>query len=98
MGDLQGCNMGLRLKITSARDFSRALSQCFSTTSVYALLVSRRAEPICIRERLARVQAERKVTQSQKDPGHEVYSCTDAQIKLSIVLRCCKAALDIIDM
>lgn len=64
---------------------SRALSQCFSTTSVYALLVSRRAEPICIRERLARVQAEHKVTQSQKDPGHEVYPHTDAQIKLCIV-------------
>lgn len=43
MGDPQGCNMGLRLEITSAaRDFSRALSLCFSTISVYTLLVSRR--------------------------------------------------------
>lgn len=78
--------MGLRLEITSVdRDFSRALSLCFSTTSVYALLVSRRAEPVCITERLARVQVEHKMTRSGEDPGHEVYPHTGAQIKLCIL-------------
>lgn len=58
MGDLQGWfaenNMGLRLEITSVdKDLSRAPSLCFSKTSVYALLVSRRAEPVCITEKVS---------------------------------------------
>lgn len=78
--------MGLRLEITSVdRDFSRALSLCFSATSVYALLVSRRAEPVCITGRLARVQVGHKMTRSGEDPGHEVYPHTGGQIKLCIL-------------
>ena len=75
--------MGLRLEITSVdKDLSRVLFLCFSITSVYALLVSRRAEPLCIKEGLARVQVEHNMTQSEEDPGPEVYPPTDAQIKL----------------
>lgn len=90
--------MVLRLEITSVdRDFSRAFSLSFSTTSVYTLLVSRRAEPVCITERLARVQVEHKMTQSEEDPGHEVYPQTDAQIKLLVLMWCWKAAFGVID-
>lgn len=49
-------------------------------------------------ERLARVQVEHKMTQSEEDPGHEVYPNTDAQIKLFILLWRWKAAFDVIDM
>ena len=83
MGDLQGWfaenNMGLRLEITSVdKDFSRVLALCSSTTSVYALLVSWRAEPVYITARLARVQVEREMTESEEDPGHKVHPHTDA--------------------
>lgn len=60
--------------------------------------MSWRAEPVCIMRRLARVQVEHKMTQSEEDPRREVYPHTDAQIKLCILLWSWKAAFGVIDM
>jgi len=92
--------MSLRLEITSVdKDSSRAPSLCFSITSVYALLVSRSTEPVCITERLARVQAEHKMTQrDEEDPMRELYPHSDVQIKPCILSWCWKAAFCVIDM